>query len=56
MIWFVLQVLSSYTLTLWSHFIRHEKISQDPVFQVVLPQLVESASKTLLKVKYLLQY
>ncbi|XP_053405652.1 exportin-5-like [Mercenaria mercenaria] len=46
------QMLSSYTLTLWAQFIRHEKISKDPMFQAILPQLIESASKTLLKVGF----
>ncbi|KAK7492294.1 hypothetical protein BaRGS_00016391 [Batillaria attramentaria] len=44
------QMLRSYTFSLWNAFIRHPKISQDPMLLSFLPQLLEACTTTLYKV------
>ncbi|XP_052767474.1 exportin-5-like [Mya arenaria] len=46
------QMLSGCTFHLWSLFMRNEQISQDPSFTKILPCLVQTGYKKLLKVGY----
>ena len=45
------QILSSYTLSLWSQFFRHEEIKNDPVLLSNVPKLLDIFAKLLCKVR-----
>ncbi|OWF37610.1 Exportin-5 [Mizuhopecten yessoensis] len=46
------QMISCFTQSLWSSFLRHEIISADPILQSFIPRLFESSTKTLQKVGF----
>lgn len=48
-----LQILSSYTQSVWQAFMRHEFISKDPILLSFIPKLFETSTKILLKVSAL---
>ena len=44
------QFLGSFTYSLLASFMRHELISKDPVFQSIIPQIIEKTKVALTKV------
>ena len=46
----LLQMLNNIAQNVWTSYVKHEHISEDPTFIKFVPRLISSTKKTLLKV------